>query len=88
MICYDISDDKRLRRVAKILEDYGLRIQKSFFQLDTDEVLLNKIINQILKELNLKYDYLFIYPLCEKCCSKTIKQGKGEIIDLEVYKII
>ena len=29
-ISYDIADPKRLKAVAKMLENYGLRIQKSF----------------------------------------------------------
>ncbi len=88
MICYDVSDDKRLRRVAKILEGYGLRVQKSFFQIETDKKILDKIIKDLLEELNLKEDYLFIYPLCESCTRKAIKQGNGELIKLEAFEII
>ena len=30
---YDITDAKRLNKVANILQDYGVRIQKSVFEL-------------------------------------------------------
>ena len=31
LICYDISDNKRLRNIAKLLEQDAVRIQKSVF---------------------------------------------------------
>jgi len=88
MICYDISDEKRLRKVATTLERYGLRVQKSFFQLETDKKILDKIVKDLLEILNLKEDYLFIYPLCDSCTRKAIKQGKGELIRLEAFEIL
>ena len=32
LACYDIRDDKRLRRVAAVMERYGTRAQKSVFE--------------------------------------------------------
>ena len=34
VISYDISDDKRRRRVAKKMEGYGYRVQYSVFECD------------------------------------------------------
>ena len=34
LIVYDIRDPVRLRKLAKIAEDYGLRMQKSVFQAE------------------------------------------------------
>ena len=34
LVCYDISDDKRLRRVAEICSDFGVRLQYSVFECD------------------------------------------------------
>jgi len=31
LVCYDISDEKRLRKIAKLLEKISIRIQKSVF---------------------------------------------------------
>ena len=38
LVVYDIADGRKLRRVAKTCEDYGVRIQKSVFEcaLDAD----------------------------------------------------
>lgn len=32
LVCYDISDDKRLRRVFKIMRDWGDHLQYSVFE--------------------------------------------------------
>ena len=34
VIAYDIRDEKRLRRVAKYLEEHGIRAQRSVFEVD------------------------------------------------------
>jgi len=50
LIAYDISDKKRLSKVAKILEQKAMRIQKSlyFYQTNNSDKLKNlvKIINE------------------------------------------
>ena len=34
LVCYDIADDKRLRRVFKICRNYGNHLQYSIFECD------------------------------------------------------
>ncbi len=34
LVCYDICDDKRLRRVADLCSDFGVRLQYSVFECD------------------------------------------------------
>ena len=54
LVCYDISNDKRLRRVFKTCRNYGDHLQYSVFECDLDEIeLINlerelgEIINQV-----------------------------------------
>ena len=49
LICYDISDDKRLKKVAKILEQNAIRIQKSIFFYHFG---LNNELKTIIKSIN------------------------------------
>jgi CRISPR-associated protein Cas2 len=37
VVSYDISDDKRRRKVAQIMEGYGYRVQYSVFECDLDK---------------------------------------------------
>jgi len=88
MFCYDIADPKRLRQTAKLLESYGIRVQRSFFQCEMSQEQMHKMKNLILEVIDIKEDYLFIYPLCEKCCKKADIDGVGEVINLQPFEII
>ncbi|MBW1990880.1 MAG: CRISPR-associated endonuclease Cas2, partial [Deltaproteobacteria bacterium] len=37
VVSYDIVDDRRRLRLAKLLTDYGHRVQKSVFECDLDD---------------------------------------------------
>ncbi len=88
MICYDISEPKRLQRTAKVLENFGLRVQKSFFQCEITKERLSVLTEKIMQEIDVDEDYFFIYPLCESCTRKAKTDGDGEIIKLESFEII
>lgn len=54
LVCYDISNDKRLRRVFKTCRNYGDHLQYSIFECDLNETEmlslereLGEIINHI-----------------------------------------
>lgn len=88
MVCYDISNDKRLKRVSAILENYGLRVQKSFFQCDMSKEEMESLKIKLLEVVKLKKDSLFIYPICVDCNKRAIKDGVGELLKLRSYDII
>ncbi|MBE6418517.1 MAG: CRISPR-associated endonuclease Cas2 [Akkermansiaceae bacterium] len=48
LVCYDIADAKRLRRVAKVCESYGSRIQFSVFE----SALTNTMMASLRAELD------------------------------------
>ena len=63
VIAYDIADPKRLSRVARACEDYGVRVQKSLFEcwLDADEFA--KLWAQLSDILEPSVDRLVAYTL-------------------------
>jgi CRISPR-associated protein Cas2 len=88
LICYDIAKPDRLRKTAKIMEDYGLRIQKSFFQCSMEEKRLREMLQKIKKVVERRRDSFFIYPLCEECSRLIETDGNGDLIRLEGYTIL
>ena len=36
LIAYDISNGRRLRKVARLCEDYGIRVERSVFECNLD----------------------------------------------------
>ena len=63
VIVYDITDDKRLRKVAKCLEKEGIRAQRSVFEVDKK---LGKKIFEELKEILEDNDKCFMFPFSKK----------------------
>ena len=68
VITYDVetSSDggqKRLRRVAKVCENYGQRVQNSVFECSLDSAQLVLVKGKLLKEIDTKKDSLRFYRL-------------------------
>ena len=64
IISYDISNDKRLRKIAKLLEKKAIRIQYSVFYLpNATKEELHNILNKLLKLYNEKEDDIRVYNI-------------------------
>lgn len=87
-ISYDIANQKRLRKVAKTLENFGIRIQFSFFECEMKKEQLEDLRNRILEIMDKKEDSLLIYPLCQDCAAKTTSLGKGSIFIPQTFQIL
>jgi CRISPR-associated protein Cas2 len=87
-IAYDITEPKRLHKVAKIIQNYGLRVQYSFFECEMEEQILDKLKVDLLAVINKKEDSLRIYPLCEDCLHKTSVMGKGTVYVPSGFQIL
>ena len=70
IIAYDIADSKRLSRIAKIMEDYGTRVQYSVFEVYADRHVLRQLMVRALIEMDTEKDSVRIYSLCKDCESK------------------
>lgn len=54
LVCYDISNDKRLRRVFKTCRNYGDHLQYSIFECDLNEtemVNLERELGEIINHI-------------------------------------
>ena len=64
VISYDIRDIKRLRRVAKILEQEAMRFQYSIFiYYDATYFQLKKLLEKLVDEINENEDDLRVYRI-------------------------
>ena len=81
LVIYDIADDKRLYKVAKTMEDFGKRVQKSKFEMDLTKTQLKRLQAKISNIIDPKQDGVKYIPLCKKCVAKTEIIGEGEFID-------
>ena len=78
LICYDISDKKRLSKIAKIIEADAMRIQLSvYFYERVSKKELTSLLEKILSILDEDADDLRIYTIKNKGISL------GDAIDLD-----
>lgn len=79
MIFYDIADARRLYKTARILEDCGVRVQKSVFYCNVSESELKKIIFRLRSIVNWDEDSIIIQNICASCCRKADFIGKNKV---------
>ncbi|MDJ1168742.1 CRISPR-associated endonuclease Cas2 [Roseofilum sp. BLCC_M154] len=73
LICYDIVCDRRRTRVARVLESYGLRVQKSVFEAvlqpheyqKLHQKLQSLLVREATPQEYLECDQLRFYPISE-----------------------
>jgi len=66
LVGYDISDQKRLARVAKVVSGFGYRIQYSFFHCILSENEKKKMKMLLKKEIREQEDQIIILPVTER----------------------
>ncbi|MBF0106831.1 MAG: CRISPR-associated endonuclease Cas2 [Deltaproteobacteria bacterium] len=65
LVFYDIADPRRLSRVAKLLQDYGNRVQYSVFELHVTMQKLRALHEQANKIIDDTEDSVRYYFLCD-----------------------
>ena len=85
LVSYDVARDengeKRLRHVAKILENYGQRVQYSIFECLVDPAQWVALKMKLLKEINPNFDSLRFYSLGSKWKQKIEHIGQKKSLD-------
>ena len=74
LISYDVRDGKRLRKTAKLMEGYGVRIQYSVFRCNITERSLERLRWELSRVL-LPEDGLLIVGLCTSCLQGVKKRN-------------
>jgi len=88
VVSYDVRDDKRRGRLAKIMEDYLTRVQYSVFEGEIDEKHCQEMLKRVRKAIALEEDSVRVYRLCQACLTRTEVIGTGSLTkDPEVYII-
>lgn len=75
LVAYDIACPKRLRRVAKTCEAYGVRIEKSVFECDLPEGDFDALWCALIDEIDEEDDAVVAYRICADCLRKTESMG-------------
>ena len=92
LVSYDVAQDengvRRLRRVAKLLENYGQRVQYSVFECLVEPGQWVELKSKLLKIINPNYDSLRFYSLGANWHRKVEHVGQKAPIDPQGVLII
>lgn len=76
IVAYDISDNRRRKKVGELLEAYGKRVNYSVFEIVVKSARQAKTLEaRMLMQLDPKKDSLRLYALCENCLAKSWSLG-------------
>jgi CRISPR-associated protein Cas2 len=73
---YDLVDDRRRERVARVLEDYGTRVQYSVFECRVAHPQYRQLREELDARIDLASDAVAFYRLCSRCGERVRRIGK------------
>lgn len=93
IVTYDVSTEsregrRRLRRVAKVCESVGQRVQKSVFECRVDQMQYEELERRLLEEIALEEDNLRLYRLSEPVELHVKEYGRFRAIDFEAPLVV
>jgi len=75
IVAYDISEPRRLARVARVCEDFGVRVQYSIFECHLKPEEFEDLWLRLLEEINEEEDRLVAYPLDARNAREILTAG-------------
>lgn len=75
LVAYDITSQKRLAKVAKACEDFGVRVQYSLFECHLDQDALDTLWLRLLDLINEDEDRIVAYQLDARSARQTLTAG-------------
>ena len=88
IVTYDVSTEirqgrRRLRRVAKLCESMGQRVQKSVFECQVNEMQYEQLERDLLAEIDEQEDNLRFYRITEPVEVRVKQYGTFRSVDFE-----
>lgn len=88
VVTYDVSTEtaagrRRLRRVAKVCEGVGQRVQKSVFECQVNDMQLEDLERRLLAEIDEVKDNLRFYRITESALVRVKQYGSFRSTDFE-----
>lgn len=88
LISYDIQNDKTRAKVAKILSDYGMRIQFSVFECDISNKQFEELKAKITDLIDHENDRVRFYQICKSCQKTAIISGVAQLYEKNDFMVV
>lgn len=88
IVCYDVSTEtkagrRRLRRVAKVCESTGQRVQQSVFECQVTLAEFEQLERRLLAEIDVAQDCLRLYRVPDTRGADVREFGKFKAVDFD-----
>mgnify|MGYP000847483001 FL=1 len=93
IVCYDVNTEtrqgrRRLRRVAKLCESMGQRVQKSVFECQVDRAQFEDLERSLVAEIDAEEDNLRFYRLADLKGYEVREHGCFRAIDFDAPLVL
>lgn len=93
LITYDVNTEskggqKRLRKVAKMCENYGIRVQNSVFECIVNNTQFTQLRLQLIDLIDKEKDSLRFYQLGDNYKSRIEHVGAKKVVNVEDVLIL
>lgn len=93
IVCYDVNTEtragrRRLRRVAKVCEGTGQRVQKSVFECQIGLAEMEALERRLLAEIDIDQDCLRLYRLPDTRGCEVREHGKFKAMDFDAPLVL
>jgi len=88
LLAYDVADPQRLRRVARVCEGYGQRVQRSVFELHLRPGQLAELQGRLRALLNPRFDKVRYWYLCAADREDIQVEGQGQASEPHRYTVV
>lgn len=75
VVAYDSPCDKRRRKLAVLLEGYGVRVQESVFECELSPELFQRLRVRLERLIRADLDAVRLWPLSHRCCARIVNLG-------------
>ena len=93
LVCYDVRTEdragrRRLRRVAKVCESTGQRVQKSVFECQVTVAEFEELERRLLAQVDLLQDCLRLYRIPDSRGAEVREHGTFKAVDFEAPLVL
>ncbi|NDD31132.1 MAG: CRISPR-associated endonuclease Cas2 [Proteobacteria bacterium] len=81
LVSYDIVDDGKRTKAAKMLLAYGKRVQKSVFECHVDDKRYIELKGKLESLVDLSIDSVRFYSVCKRCLGAIEVVGWGTVTE-------
>jgi CRISPR-associated protein Cas2 len=88
VVAYDISEDKKRKKVSDLLQMMLVRVQYSVFEGEVPPEVLDRWVKKALVHLDPETDSLRVYRLCAACAQRVDVYGRTVYIDPPPVRVL